>query len=159
MYAYVGGNPLSRTDPLGLWAFSVQAYLGAGGGVNVSWANGTLEITGQIGVGIGAGLSWDPNGSPSPHAKECGSGLIARTTFNASAGLGFGPLSTGASYVNAGENVFDPSPKSDVMDWGTGGYSSLSLTPIGVDNTPTTSGFGFRYGVSLSAEAGSYSNW
>ena len=88
-------------------------------------------MTGRIGVGIGAGGSWDPLGTPSPHAKSCGSGLIARTVFNSGIGAGFGPISAQASFAKATENVFDPSPKRYPGDWGTNGYTSKSKSVVG----------------------------
>ena len=158
-YTYAGSNPYMRVDPSGLWSLGFEAYLGVGAGVNIAWQNSTLEVTGRIGVGIGAGGSWDPLGTPSPHAKSCGSGLIARTVFNSGIGAGFGPISAQASFAKATENVFDPSPKRYPGDWGTNGYTSKSKSVVGFDRTPIAKRFGIRYGASFSAEAGSYSNW
>jgi len=156
-YAYVGSRPYMQIDPAGLWALGIEAYLGVGGGVNVAWSNGKLEFTGKVGVGVGGGLAWDPEGAPSMHAKDCGSGLIARTTFNAAGGLGVGPVSAQASWAKVTENVFDPSQKRYVGDWGTNGYTTPISPTIGFDEK--LQGVGLRFGVSLSAEAGSYSNW
>ncbi len=156
-YAYAMNNPYVNADPLGLWSLGFEAYLGVGGGVNVAWSNGKLEFTGKVGVGVGGGLAWDPDGTPSKHSKDCGSGLIARTTFNASGGVGMGPVSAQAAWGKVTENVFDLSPKRYVGDWGTRGYTTPISPMIGIDNK--FHGASVRFGISLSAEAGSYSNW
>lgn len=156
-YAYVRNNPYVSIDPAGLWSLGFEAYLGVGGGVNLAWSNGKLEFTGKVGVGVGGGLAWDPDGAPSKHAKDCGSGLIARTTFNASGGLGIGPVSAQGAWSKVTENVFDPSPKRYVGDWGTNGYTTEVSPVIGIDEN--LRGAGIRFGISFSAEAGSYSNW
>ncbi len=43
-------------DLYGLWFFGVEAYSGIGGGINVAYFVGTLEVTGRLGVGIGGWL-------------------------------------------------------------------------------------------------------
>ena len=64
-YAYVGGNPLSYYDPYGLWAFSGSFYDLFGGGFELTgegWHVSSISFSG--GVGVGGGLSLDPNAAP-----------------------------------------------------------------------------------------------
>ncbi|MGN6092483.1 MAG: RHS repeat-associated core domain-containing protein, partial [Luteibacter jiangsuensis] len=156
-YAYVANNPYLLIDPHGLWSFSLEAYLGVGGGFNVAWSNGTLELTGRIGVGLGAGATFDAVGKPSAHASSCGSGYIGRTSLSASAGAGIGPFSFQGNYTAASENVFDLSQKRYATDWGTRGYKNSSFV-YGVDGSNPTK-IGVRVGASLGVDFGSYSNW
>lgn len=146
-YAYVENNPLKYIDPLGLWALSLEGYLVLGGGINMSYSEGTFEMTGRIGIGLGGGFSYDPNGTPSPHSESCGSGYIARTSFNANATVGW-PLGIGASYTGATGNAF--------TDNQGGGYHSVS-PHWGTDRSGNNTAF--RFGASYSVEIGSYSNW
>ena len=146
-YAYVGNNPLMYADPLGLWSLGIEAYAGIGGGVNISYSNGTLEVTGRLGVGIGGGASFDPDGTPSPHSQDCGSGYIARTSWNASAGVGVGPFGVGGSATLAvGNAVTTPVG---------GGYTSV--TDLG--SISNSRSMGVRIGVSGGVDIGSYTNW
>ncbi|SMN12510.1 Rhs-family protein [uncultured Candidatus Thioglobus sp.] len=149
-YVYADANPIIYYDENGLWSFNASAYAGYGGGVNVSYSNGTLEVTGEIGVGVATGMSFDPNGTPSPHAESEGSGYIARTTIDAGIGLGVEPFGMGISFTGASGNAIT-TPVG-------GNYTKMSTTTIdkGFNNKPQ---FGFNYGVSLNAEFGSYTNW
>ena len=146
-YAYVSGRPLGLVDAYGLWSFGIEAYAGVGGGLNISYANGTLEVTGRLGVGIGGGASFDPDGVPSPHSRECGSGLIARTIVNASAGLGIGVAGVGVSGTVASGNAVT-TPQG-------GGYTSLTDLS-GLSNSRN---IGIRAGISAGVDLGSYTNW
>jgi len=146
-YEYALSNPLRNIDPLGLWSFNVGGYLGVGGGLSVAYSEGTLEVTGRLGVGIGAGLSFNPDGRPSPHAESCGSGHIARTTANVSADLSVGNLGLGRSFTGASGNAI-------TTPYG-GGYASDSAEFTGGRSI----GFGFRGGATVGVEVGSYSNW
>jgi hypothetical protein len=83
--------------------------------------------------------------------------MFARTTLNASAGYGIGPASIQAAYTSATENVFDPAPKRFPGDWGDGGYKTTTAPTFNLDGDVKK--IGMRFGLSLSAEAGSYSNW
>lgn len=144
----MGGNPLSNIDPLGLWSLSLELYAGVGGGINVAYSNGTLELTGRLGVGLGGGLGYEPKGEPSPHSKKCGSGYIARTTVNGQAGVGAGPFGIGGSFTGASGNA--------VTTKVGGGYTSVSTTGLSMDHAK---GFGARAGASVGVDIGSYSNW
>jgi RHS repeat-associated protein len=148
VYEYARSNPLTYTDPLGLWSIGFELYGGIGGGINASYSNGTLELTGRLGVGLGGGFGYEPQGEPSPHSKKCGSGHIARTTVNLQAGVGAGPFGVGGSFTAASGNA--------VTTKVGGGYSSVSKTGLSVDNSK---GFGARLGGSVGVDIGSYSNW
>jgi len=84
----------------------VEVYvLGLGGGISISYHKGTLEVPGRLGIGLGAGVSVDPFGTPSIHLKNCGSGAIARTSAKAALGLGAGPGGIAASGSVASGNA------------------------------------------------------
>jgi RHS repeat-associated protein len=146
LFAYVGGNPVNRVDPLGLWSASVEAYAGVGGGLSIAYNNGTLEVLSRVGVGIGVGASMDPDGTPSPHAESSGSGYIARTRTSASLAVGVGPLNYGATLAaTTGNAVTTPEG---------GGFITREAGPsLGQVTAP-----GFRLGFSSGVEIGSFTN-
>lgn len=148
-YAYAHSNPFTNIDPYGLWSVSVELFLGVGGGVSFAYSQGTLEMTGKVGVGVGGGWSLDIDGTPSPHSKSCGSDYIARTITSIGAGMGVGPLSYGASAVFATGNGFVES------DLKTGAYSTIT-DPITMAKGRSVGG---RWGAHIAAEMGSYTNW
>lgn len=92
-YAYVDGNPVSKTDMLGLWSVTVGGYLGVGGEVTFGNDNGNGFITGRVGFGIGGGISYDPNGGiPGPAIQEPSQGGIVLSD-SAQIGFSAGPIS------------------------------------------------------------------
>jgi RHS repeat-associated protein len=135
-YGYVGGNPIKHFDPNGLWSLTIQAYTGPGGAINISYFDGTLEVTGRIGVGLGIGIEYDPLAEPSPHAKSCGNGYIARTTTQLGVNYGFGVAAVGAGFIGSSGNA--------VTHKAGGGYLEI--------NGPQVS-------ANVGVDIGSYSNW
>jgi RHS repeat-associated protein len=148
-YAYVGGNPLSYTDPYGLWSVTLEGYLGYGGGARVAYSNGTLEVTGRLGVGFGLGLEVDPNSIVSPHSEKCGSGYIARTTLRANATAGFGVADLGIAFEGASGNAVVSSTLAD-------SYGSSSPFTV---NFGEPSKLGVKLGASVGVDFGSYTNF
>jgi len=139
-------EPIPNGVPL-QGSVGIEAYYIIGGGINVTFSNGTLEFTGRLGLGIGAGATFDPDGVPSPHSKRCGSGYIARSTVDASAGIGVGPVGVGGEIrFSSGNAVTTPVG---------GGYTSITDSGfVGNDR-----GIGIRLGASVGVDIGSYSNW
>ena len=93
-YAYVGGNPVSFVDPMGLDSYTVGGYLGVGGEVTLGFDNGQNFMTFRIGFGIGGGASYDPQGKvPKPSEgtnTQCPDGIT--TSLTLAGGLSMGNL-------------------------------------------------------------------
>jgi RHS repeat-associated protein len=92
LYAYVNGNPISRIDPLGLISLRIELYAGVGGAIIIGQDNATGKwfYGGRLGIGIGGGVSLDPEG------KRPGT-ETAR---------GCGPSTTVGTFGDYGANIF-----------------------------------------------------
>lgn len=145
-YVYVNGDPVRLTDPFGLWSVGIEFYDILGGGINVSFDDGTLEVTIKGGGGIGGGLNLDPTGKPSPHSSRCGSGPIARTVLDAGIGAGFGPIGRSVNYRYALPSTTGPRYQ-EFSGWGLTGEPSAKP------------GAGIRAGASANVEFGFYTNF
>ena len=115
-YAYVGGNPISRRDPLGLWTVqiggSASYTFGIFGGVGPTgnfFAGITFDSAGNFGtyygygygVGVGAGASAGVSFQGSNAKTICD----LRDDFtNIGIGGGWGPSATGDGFVGNSPN-------------------------------------------------------
>ena len=177
-FAYSNQDGINQYDPYGLWAAegpmptptpvprskpaacscrkfscSLEAYAGVGGGLTVTWNQGTLEIVGRLGFGLGGGFSFDPRQGRSRHAKATGNGYIARTTFSAQSDVSLGALGIGGGIAARSGNAFE-TPVG-------GGYSENSYPTLNIDEAAKIKkyGLGVRAGAFGGVELGSYSNW
>jgi uncharacterized protein RhaS with RHS repeats len=91
-YSYVGGNPVSFIDPLGLWSFSFGGYVGVGGDVSFGKDPNTCQgfMTVKFGWGAGGGGKWDPRGGrpgsgpgDNPRTSGITLGVFGDIDFNA----------------------------------------------------------------------------
>jgi len=131
-YAYVNGSPISYADPLGLWSFTFGGYLGPG--IEITFGNdgGNHFMTARIGIGVGMGASYDPNGGLPGDAPE--NRRKSGEILSASAQVGFnaGPLNAGAE-IGAARNYRDgessiyggPSYGATSEIWGLGASASI----------------------------------
>ena len=131
-YAYVGGNPISRTDPLGLWSVEFGGFTGAGplpgpGGTLTFGRNpnGSGFVTLKLGFGWGGGWSLDPRGEqPGYRACQCASWTGSIGGFaEASAVLGVlnvGRALDGGKTTNScsASDYGGPSRKLEFSEWG-----------------------------------------
>ncbi|WP_354513377.1 MULTISPECIES: RHS repeat-associated core domain-containing protein [unclassified Luteibacter] len=102
-YTYVRNNPLALADPLGLWSFSFEAYLGFGGGIQFGRdpSSGEWFYGGRLGVGVSIGGSLDSAGRrPGADGKDCTSGSTLGI-FN-QGGITLGPASWNPIQNSAG---------------------------------------------------------
>ena len=126
IYAYVGGNPVSKVDPRGLWELSFGGYRGFGGEITFGRDSTTKQgfITCKIGYGVGGGMSLDPLGGR-PGGNEPGAGRGGGVTAGVFGELGgtLGPLG-GKLQGQAG------------LDFGSSGITYSSAGPSSTGGTP-----------------------
>lgn len=75
LYRYVGGNPVNRIDPFGLWSVVVEGYAGVGGGITIGKnPNGSWFYSAKVGAGEGGGFQFDRKGTSPGYDGKCKTG-------------------------------------------------------------------------------------
>lgn len=94
LFGYVTNDPVNWMDPNGLWSISANFYSVIGGAVTFGRnPDGTFFNSLRIGLGYGAGVSWDKHGQ-SPAYNQCGRSGMA-TGYYGEIGAQFGPAEVG----------------------------------------------------------------
>jgi hypothetical protein len=134
-YAYAKGNPISRTDPLGLWSFELGGYSGIGFTITLGQnPNGSGFVSLKVGFGLGSGWSFDPAGQQAGYmACQCGSwtgglGAFAEAGLHAGVAQLGGTLDVGKTKNSCGTNSFvDPGIKAELS-----GFSMKGIAAAGI---------------------------
>ena len=136
LYEYVLQDPVNGVDPQGAWSISISAYDLFGGGFTLSGKGIPLpgfgfhlcSFSARLGIGLGSGLSFDPNGSqPDPNAQAGANSL----GWYKDASAGLGPLEIGlASESGITESYNNDGSASAVNSYSRGG-PDLNVTGSG----------------------------
>jgi hypothetical protein len=134
-YAYVGGNPISNVDPLGLQSLEVGGYWGVGFTVTLGRnPNGSGFASLKVGFGLGGGASFDPLGKQAGYMPcQCSSwtgglGLFGEAGVHAGiAQLGVS-LDAGKTANSCGANsFFEPGTKAEFGGMGMKGIAAAGI--------------------------------
>jgi uncharacterized protein RhaS with RHS repeats len=106
-YAYVGGDPVSFTDPSGMWSIGFEEYYTLGGGMQFTCSGGQLEVFVRVGVGVGGGAGFDPAQKVTDHAER-GGGWILRWFVTAGLDIPAVTESVNVSVTARGDNLQNP---------------------------------------------------
>jgi RHS repeat-associated protein len=153
LYGYVASDPLNFIDPLGLWSVTVSVYAGSGGSISVGTnpATGAAFISGSVGVGLGGGVSFDPNGGgiPSGGSNNANSNYYSDAFLGIAGDVG-ATLKIGSLNASIGRNFytgFEPD--------GCGGIRpTAGGNPGGSNVTIDCGATGVGIGINISITAG-----
>jgi RHS repeat-associated protein len=154
LYGYVLQDPVSYFDPFGLDSYTVGGYapvvgpFGPGFQVTVGTnPDGTQFVNFKVGVGSGAGASYDPNGTSPGYSAICGKkgallnlGVYGEANANIP---GFSFSTGGEAGVNIGDPV-GPIPYSE-----GGNQMSVSVDPNDPFGVSGDVGVGVQVGVHM----------
>jgi RHS repeat-associated protein len=138
LYAYAGSNPTGVRDPTGLECFSFGGYSGIGGGIQYCRKDGKQSICGEVGVGAGGGVEYDPFGG----VAEDGATLVGEVTGK------WGPASGTLGF------------ETDLDCFNTKGSAKVGLAPLGISAGVDTDGqFSSSFGPSDDGEQTPDGKW
>ena len=116
-YAYVGGNPLSDVDPLGLGSTSITLYVPALGPIGPGGSlifgtnpDGSGFMSFKLGIGLGGGYKYDPNGKSPGYGGSAGCRWGGGWNVYAGADFNAGPIYSQLG-VSRGVNVTSNGPQ------------------------------------------------
>ncbi|WP_418120625.1 RHS repeat-associated core domain-containing protein [Variovorax sp. 350MFTsu5.1] len=136
-FGYVDANPLSFSDPLGLWEVSIEFYRGLGGGISFGRDPNTGQgfLSCKWGVGLGGGVAYDPlagrpggtKAAPGPGGATLGISATAGGTLGI-AGAGISGQADGSRGYDfgRGSQYNDPSLKGNI-GYEPGGRTGASV--------------------------------
>ena len=133
LYVYVGNDPINGRDPLGLWCYNINLYIGFGAGGEVCCKDGTCSYCGEAGVGLGGGAGVNNGGAKESGADASGSYEVGCGPVGIDNACGYSP--------KCGWTCKTPSLKTPIasVDLGTGEVTN-NLSPLGVDPASTSGG-------------------
>ena len=143
-FTYVGGNPLSRVDPLGLWALNIGISLSVtvpgtpiafnGGFGIVADGNGNIGGYSSLGAGVGVGAagSLGVNAGVYPGAKTIND--FGGPFNNANFGAGAGPYGSIDIFQDPSKSATSPSSYGGgfTVGIGIGGSGSVTRTDTSI---------------------------
>ena len=145
LYAYVGGNPLGRVDPEGLWQLTISGGDVVGGIASVGYNSNQLSIGFWGGAAAGFAWEFDPrNGS----CHEPG----LTTSFRGQEEVKLGRLGGGGVGIEIG-NKSGITGSASIGIYGAANWSgSATIGAKGTESMSTSSGF--TYGTSYKPSGG-----
>jgi len=141
LYVYVGNNPISLRDPLGLWCVGGSAYEGIGGGSQICNDGKNTSLCFEVGVGVGVSGDFSANaGTAGAGGESFAEGTVTCGPISVSAGIKLsrcGVEVEGKAAANVGGGSTYASGGYDFGGKSGGGFSSSSGVQAEEEGTPS----------------------
>lgn len=143
LYEYANSDPISQTDPLGLWSFSASFYRGVGCSVSFGYDHGKLFVLGDAGVGLGIGASFNPYGGFPRGDYTPTDGPEAFLGFQGTLGATLGPFGIGGTGYTGMNAYFDANgkPRSSFAEGSSPFIRAKSFSEMGRAGAQISGGF------------------
>ena len=141
LYVYVGNDPISLRDPLGLWCVGGSAYEGIGGGSQICNDGKNTSLCFEVGVGVGASIDLSANaGTASAGGESFAEASVTCGPISVSAGIKLsrcGVEVEGKAAANVGGGSTYASGGYDFGGKSGGGFSSSTGVQSEEEGTPS----------------------